>query len=107
APFKQAAILAAAAGVAGEGQNAHHHQIVERHDAQSAAYVEALEVMRLALGFEQDVSDEEAAQDEKEIDANPASFREAAEDPAGRYEVVEQDGQCGERAQSVQFRDSG
>ena len=76
------------------------HKYVDRPDAQCAAAIEVAEVARLAAGFEQDRSDEEAREHEEEVDADPSPKRRAVDKCSGeaRVAVVGEDEEDGNAA---------
>ena len=63
-------------GSAGTGpEQRRQHPVIEREDAERAAGVEVAEVVRLALGLEQQAGDEEAGEDEEEVHARVPGAR--------------------------------
>ena len=104
--------------VAGDGDEhdvEHYPGVVERDDSEKAARVEGLEIIWRAAGVQQNSADQKTGENEEEIDAAPAE-RDAALEKlrdsrgvGGRGDDVmdANDGEDGDAAQAVEFRDAG
>ena len=88
--------------------------IIERENPQDAACVKGAEVVTSSFGIEKNAGDEKAGEYEEEVDADPATMQDADEQPVreGRLwgcveaaEVKQQDGEDGDAADAIEFRD--
>ena len=85
------------------------HQYIDRPDAERTAAVEVAEVVWLAARFKQDRCNQKSRENEEEIDAGPSPKRCGIDPGSGeaRMAVIQNHGEDGNAAQSLQFGDVG
>src|SRR5437764_6875635 len=59
------------------------HEVVDGKDAQRAARIERTKIVFVALGIEQDASDQETREHEEEVDADPRRVPDGRESAVG------------------------